>query len=123
MKVTADNIMEMLDDLKTMIHPSLVIDKHEVTPYDFYYFLDNNLKYRDMFMEISNYNRKYLENVIEQKAFSDDTYSKAILSEFIKVNNKDKFLSSKKEDGEVNVQAMSDDELNKTLTDLLKKSR
>lgn len=81
---------EIMEDFKKSLFISKSLETFDITPFDFYTFLKLNKICKERFDELEKINNLYKEEIIAEKAYSGE-FSKTILLEMIKANNKKKY--------------------------------
>lgn len=119
-KLTIKIIDKIFEDFKESLYISDALLKNKVKPYDFFEFLSQNLEYSKQFEKIDSYNNIYKEAQIAEKVFNGD-FSKNILLEMIKANNKKKYTTRMEIDQTSIISTMTDEELDKKIQDLQNK--
>lgn len=118
MKLTKKKVREMLEDFKIDLHINTVLEKHKVSPYDFFTYIEEDDTLLSEYKKIEEFNYRYLESIVASKAYSIDPGQGAQL-ELIRFNNKKKFIVKDIEDEEDKVfENLSEDDLRRRIREL-----
>lgn len=118
MKLTKKKVREMLEDFKIDLHINAVLEKHKVSPYDFFTYIEEDDTLLSEYKKIEEFNYRYLESIVASKAYNIDPGQGAQL-ELIRFNNKKKFIVKDIEDEEDKVfENLSEDDLRRRIREL-----
>lgn len=119
-KITKKTIDKIFDDFKEGLFISVALDNNNVKPYDFYEYLKSNEIASKEYENIERYNNIYKEAQIEHKVFTTD-FSKKILEEMVKANNKKKFTQKYEIEDVTPLSSLTDEDLDKKIKALQEK--
>lgn len=118
MKITQKKIREMLEDFKIDLHINTVLEKHKVSPFDFFSYLEENEKFQEEYKKIEEFNYRYLESQVASKAYLVDP-TPGVTLELIRYNNKKKFIVKDENKEEEKIyEKLSVDELKNKIKDI-----
>lgn len=122
-KITKKTIDKVLDDFKDGLFISDALLKNNIKPYDFLEYMEKNEEANKEYQKIEKANNFLKEEIIAEKVFNGE-FSKTILLEMIKANNKNKYSQKIELDQKSTIISMSDEDLDakiKALQDKINK--
>ena len=119
-KITKKTIDKIFEDFKDSLFISDALENNNVRPYDFFEYLEKNEDANKEYQRIERANNFLKEEKIASKVFNGD-FSKTILLEMIKANNKNKYNPKIEIETTNTFKSLSDEELDKKIEELQKK--
>ena len=121
-KLTKKIVEKIFDDFKDGLFISEALVNNQIRPYDFFEYLQRNVEANKEYEKIEKANNFFKEEQIANKVYNSD-FSKTILLEMIKANNKKKYTQKIEIDNTSNLTNLSDDELDKKIKELQEKNK
>ena len=121
-KLTKKIVEKIFDDFKDGLFISEALVNNQIRPYDFFEYLQRNVEANKEYEKIEKANNFFKEEQIANKVYNGD-FSKTILLEMIKANNKKKYTQKIEIDNTSNLTNLSDDELDKKIKELQGKNK